>query len=90
MCSQHAYITFFCSGLIPPLYQQVARTLGEEGQHTQLQHRWQRQEGKHVDPRGFLQSKHSQNYIQVAVMVYIYDIQSQNGRSEVLNLVLLP
>lgn len=54
------YATSLCSCLIPPLHQQVARTLGEEGQHTQLQHRWHCQEGKQVVPPGHLQSKHQQ------------------------------
>ena len=56
----HVYATSLCSCLIPPLHQQVARTLREEGQHTQLQHRWHRQEGKQVVPPGHLQSKHQQ------------------------------
>lgn len=52
--------TFFRSSFIPPLHQQVARTLGEEGQHTQLQQCRQCEEGKQVNPGGLLQSKHQQ------------------------------
>lgn len=59
--------TSLCSSFIPPLHQQEARTLREEGQHTELQQRRQRQEGKQVVPPGLLQSKH-QNDIKASDM----------------------
>jgi len=61
--------TSFCSRLVPPLHQQVARTLWEEGQHTQLQYCWKCQEGEQVVPPGLLQSEHQQkNYIKASAM----------------------
>lgn len=54
---RHAVPTFFCSGLVLLLDQQVAGTFREEGQHAQLQHRRKHQECKQVVPSGLLQSK---------------------------------
>lgn len=48
--------TFLGSILISPLDQQVARTLRQERQYAELQHCWERQEGKQEVPSGLLQS----------------------------------
>lgn len=50
-------ITFFRSGLVPLLHQQIPRTFREEGQDTQLQNCWDCQEGKQVVPPGLLLDK---------------------------------
>lgn len=55
----HICCTSFGSFLISPLHQQVARTLGEEGQDAQLQDRRERQECKQVVPPRLLESKRS-------------------------------
>lgn len=55
-CSSDAGGTFLGSILIPLLNQQVARTLRQERQHAELQHGWERQEGKQVVPSGLLQT----------------------------------
>lgn len=53
-------LTFSGPLLVSPLYQQVARTLGKEGQDAQLQGRRQGQERKQVVPPRFLQSNHDE------------------------------
>lgn len=55
--------------LISLLHQQVARTLREEGQDTQLQDCWERQECKQVVPPRFLQSKHNNSMDNLQIRV---------------------